>query len=673
MAAKRLAILIFCWLPLSSAQAWEASHLFLAEQTQNPVFATEIGLRVAHRAEVMGDFRTLESAWKLVAKSSPDLALFARVQELGGRVERGEALTREEAEWLLKSPFRNSDLIATKGTTDPEIISRGLSGRERDPICDYLRSSGRSTSAPQAFYGSCTDHTEGAWGPKGFAPTDLSLSQRGRRLQGIVRFRTSDEAFKRVNWAKLDETERCHGQFSHAQSVFRLRRRDEAEKMHLEVAKSCTKVPDAHIRALYFVAKRRFDVGDLTASALHFEDLLERYPDRSHADDAWMYLARIARKNGEHAKEDEILKHVLATYPDGDMTFETAWEVLERHYRSGNYAEFLKRLDALELPERDNQYFSQGRLEYFAGMSAHKTGDLSRAQRSLEAAWHNYPASFYGGLSYLRLKEMGLTPPPFRLQENLPAWLDSRRLTHSGVGRLMAIGPPSWAADLAETFHQDDDHRWLKAYTAHLAGRFALSHNVVRRQISGRPWLVEPGVANRISWGITWPNPFSQKLQEAVDAESEQAKRERIHPALPVSIMREESSFIVDIESYAGALGLMQLMPRTALAHDSDIEGRATPDRLKTADVNIRVGVDHLFWLARGFDDHPVLIAAAYNAGSGALRGWLKAHPEQDIALFVEAIPPLQTRDYTKRVIGSYIAYRLLNGEEIDPRIAKAP
>jgi soluble lytic murein transglycosylase len=137
--------------------------------------------------------------------------------------------------------------------------------------------------------------------------------------------------------------------------------------------------------------------------------------------------------------------------------------------------------------------------------------------------------------------------------------------------------------------------------------------------------------------------------------------------------MREESSFIEDIESYAGALGLMQLMPRTALGHDDDIPGDATPDRLKTAEINVRVGADHLFWLAKNFDDHPVLIAAAYNAGSGALRKWIKRYPSDDIALFVEDIPPLQTRDYTKRVIGSYIAYRILNGESVDPRIAAPP
>ena len=131
------------------------------------------------------------------------------------------------------------------------------------------------------------------------------------------------------------------------------------------------------------------------------------------------------------------------------------------------------------------------------------------------------------------------------------------------------------------------------------------------------------------------------------------------------------SSFIEDIESYAGALGLMQLMPRTALGHDNDIEGDATPDKLKTARVNVRVGVDHLHWLAKRFDGHPVLMVAAYNAGAGATGKWLRRQPNDDIALFVEDIPYLQTRNYTKRVIGSYLAYQWLRSVAGDDRVLR--
>jgi soluble lytic murein transglycosylase len=136
--------------------------------------------------------------------------------------------------------------------------------------------------------------------------------------------------------------------------------------------------------------------------------------------------------------------------------------------------------------------------------------------------------------------------------------------------------------------------------------------------------------------------------------------------------MREESSFIENVESWAGALGLMQLMPATALDHDADIPGKATPEKLKTAAVNVRVGVDHLYALARRFESHPVVMVAAYNAGGGAASSWLDG--DEDIALWVEDIPYDQTRNYTKRVIGSYAAYQWLSGlRELHTRVGDAP
>ena len=65
-------------------------------------------------------------------------------------------------------------------------------------------------------------------------------------------------------------------------------------------------------------------------------------------------------------------------------------------------------------------------------------------------------------------------------------------------------------------------------------------------------------------------------------------------------------------------------------------------------------------------------MTAAYNAGGGRVTQWLRSFPNEEIALFVENIPFLETRDYTKRVIGSYGAYQWLSGQHVlDPRVAQ--
>lgn len=671
MATKRFIILI-CLLWALPTYAWSPVHLILAENASNPVMATEIGLRVALSANTQSNPLLESAAWRVVAKNSPELFEFARAKELERKAAWGQRLSTDELDVLLNSPFPGTKHAALKSRTTEDVAEKALMSSDREELCEWLRAAGLASKVPGSFYAHCTKAEEANWGPSGFKPSSEQLARRGIRLWSEVRFITADQSFERVKWDELDTELRCDARYAHAQSVFRLRQRNTAEDMHEAMLDECASAPDSHIRALYFVAKRRYDLGALDESRQRFEELLKTYPERSHADDALMYLARIARDQNERPAQKSRLNKALSSYPGGDMIFEIAWEYLEPLYRAGEFEAFLEELNSLSLPPHDNQYYSQGRLAYFEAQALLSVGRAKESQAVHLQNWKTYPASFYGPLSYLRLKEAGVDAPEFEIRNGVP--VDVERPISAGL--LADVGHPEWLADFLAARAKTQDEIWLSAYWADRAGRFPFSHNQIRRRVDGRPWLTTEGSTRFIErwrWGVAWPNPFAQELRDAVDAETKQAGGQRVHPALPASIMREESSFIEDIESYAGALGLMQLMPRTALGHDDDIPGDATPDRLKTAEVNIRVGADHLFWLARNFDNHPVLIAAAYNAGSGALRKWIKRYPSDDIALFVEDIPPLQTRDYTKRVIGSYIAYRILNGESVDPRIAEPP
>ncbi|MFU8805034.1 MAG: transglycosylase SLT domain-containing protein, partial [Bradymonadaceae bacterium] len=389
------------------------------------------------------------------------------------------------------------------------------------------------------------------------------------------------------------------------------------------------------------------------------------------------YLARVERKRGNHAREKVLLEQALRDYPDEDMVHEMAWEVHQALFRGGKFQEFIDAVTALPLPDYDTVYYSQGRLEYFLAASHDRLGQKKKAADVWQENWQKYPFSFYGYLSNLRLRERGVQPAAL---DGSPAasrtdWFDAA-WTNEGAARLVRLQLFEEACDF-ETAHLSRQEttasdRWRQATICHLASRYPVSHNIARRQIPGRPWA-EPEAGRLIRWQVAWPNPFANQITEAVTAE--RALRDEglfVDGALASAIMREESAFIVDNVSWAGALGLMQLMPATALGHDKNIEGRATPDRLLTADVNIRVAIDHIFSLANRFDSHPVLMTAAYNAGGGRITQWLRRFPNTEIALFVEDIPFLETRNYTKRVIGSYAAYQWLAGErEFDTRVAK--
>jgi soluble lytic murein transglycosylase len=124
-------------------------------------------------------------------------------------------------------------------------------------------------------------------------------------------------------------------------------------------------------------------------------------------------------------------------------------------------------------------------------------------------------------------------------------------------------------------------------------------------------------------------------------------------------LIRQESRFIADIRSSAGAMGLMQVMPATAryVAKRIGMSDYA-PARITEVDVNLKLGVNYLRLVYDDLDTHPVLATAAYNAGPSRPRAWRSTltRPVEG-AIFAETIPFNETRDYVKRVMTNAAVY----------------
>jgi len=103
----------------------------------------------------------------------------------------------------------------------------------------------------------------------------------------------------------------------------------------------------------------------------------------------------------------------------------------------------------------------------------------------------------------------------------------------------------------------------------------------------------------------------------------------------------------------------MQLMPATAKATaKSERINYADKKQLFGAQKNINIGVAYLQQLAKRFDKHPVLMAAAYNAGPRQVVYWLKNHPPKQIDIWIETLPWHETRNYLKNVVAFYAVYQ---------------
>jgi soluble lytic murein transglycosylase-like protein len=127
------------------------------------------------------------------------------------------------------------------------------------------------------------------------------------------------------------------------------------------------------------------------------------------------------------------------------------------------------------------------------------------------------------------------------------------------------------------------------------------------------------------------------------------------------ALIKTESGYNKDIISYAGAVGLSQLMPTTAQER-MELMGIDSAD-LTNADVNISLGTNYMKWLyEREYIENNVQATAAYNGGPGSVRKWNRTMGYYPEILYMEGIPFTQTREYVQSLLQGAVIYGYLYG-----------
>lgn len=141
----------------------------------------------------------------------------------------------------------------------------------------------------------------------------------------------------------------------------------------------------------------------------------------------------------------------------------------------------------------------------------------------------------------------------------------------------------------------------------------------------------------------------------------------QINPAWAFAIIRQESAFTDDARSHAGAMGLMQLLPRTARQVARSLQMRFQRNDLLDASTNVRLGINYLKHVKDKFKGNDVLATAAYNAGGSRVRKWLPKDGVIAADIWVETVPFNETRDYLQRVMTYTVIYEQRLGQRPVP------
>ncbi len=157
---------------------------------------------------------------------------------------------------------------------------------------------------------------------------------------------------------------------------------------------------------------------------------------------------------------------------------------------------------------------------------------------------------------------------------------------------------------------------------------------------------------------IMFPVPYEELILE-------QSWGRELDQAWVMALMRQESAFMLDARSPAGALGLMQIMPGTGenIAHQLG-ESFSHPFQLLNPEINIRYGTFYLHRQLERFEGNLVLASAAYNAGRGSVLRWLSRRPQLPADIWIECIPYAETRNYVQKILQYTTIYEIRLGRK---------
>ncbi len=286
---------------------------------------------------------------------------------------------------------------------------------------------------------------------------------------------------------------------------------------------------------------------------------------------------------------------------------------------------------------------SVARAAYWQGRAAEAMGD-SRSAKSFYARAASVPIAYYGQLAARRLGETRLAlPAPPAAAEG-----DGRDDAVRAVEALYADGLDDLAAGIAfDAARRWRDKAQLAAMAAVVKQRDDTGTEVQFAKIAvmrGQP--LEAMAFPAVGMPAFVPLPHSADLPTVY------------------AVARQESEFIWRSASGAGAKGLMQMLPSTAVLVARRAGVEFDPARLIVDPAfNTELGAALLGQLIEDEGGSRELAFAAYNAGPGRVAQWIVAHGDPrdgsvDLVDWIERIPFDETRDYVERVSENLGVYR---------------
>ncbi|HVH97811.1 MAG TPA: transglycosylase SLT domain-containing protein [Enhygromyxa sp.] len=488
-----------------------------------------------------------------------------------------------------------------------------------------------------------------------------------RRSYGAA-VKAADDFIDHAKQLGADDGDRCKVLYVKGSAIFKQRDRSASAPVFDLAAKHCAKAgnDDLEVKSRYQAARGVYAAGKYEKAGQRFEDLAADHAGHTYADDSLIKAGESWESAGDPGKARAVYERSLAKHPDGDMAGEALRRLLVQAFAEGRLQDAIDLIDgAIKAGKVHGDELAK--LHYFRGKALDRLGKRDDAIVAWLAAIETRPLGYPALQALSRLRDCG--------EESASAGLAMlERATDEPPPKLELPSSPAaarvqlWASlGLGEQARDElvaaDIDGWPAVAVLAQAGLYSEAQVALGRV--GSSWRRGAPIGqHRALWELAHPIPFRTLVDPG-------EREHGVPELLTYAIMQTESRFDPGATSWAGARGLIQLMPGTAETVAQRAGKTIDPAQLYDPATNLDLGQRYLAGLTARWgnvDGSPALAIPSYNAGPGRTDDWLKQRGNWDLDLFVEAIPFDETRHYTQSVLGRWAAYCWLygNGDPAD-------
>jgi soluble lytic murein transglycosylase len=535
-------------------------------------------------------------------------------------------------------------------------------------------------------------------------PVSVTTQQsidRARVLLDAHRNKKVLQAVGRIDFGKLNESQRCEIEFMWGLAARKLRRYEEAENHLGKVTSSCGD-PDIRRRAMFLQAKVTSIRAGLAAINT-IERFAREFRGHSMVDDVLFWAGDLYQRRKLDGQAESYYTRIDMLPELGDHCAKARWRMAWMAYRRNDFAKARLRLERLLDDKRcKTDAFDLARANYWLAQVDLASNDQQGALEKLVATVRNFPLGFYAQLALARIGELNsamgdnlakklavpagnkgsalcvgglFTEPALEKGLRYMQWglgSDAQRYLKTLLGKKKDVLAGTHAEATGEaavdinkvkgegaisTTCSESESTLLLVLLLDRAGDRHASHWRLRTEFAAQLSRF-PNATELPIWRAAYPLAFREAIEPA-----------EVDSKLPTyflqALAREESALDVMAVSWAGAYGLTQLLldsgQRAGKLLDPVVE-LTEAEELLEPHLNAKLGGALLGHLLHKFDGSEPLALAAYNAGDRVAVIWKKRHAEDPFDVFAEEMTIRETRGYVKRVLRTFGIYRWLYG-----------